>query len=143
MNLWTLRAALPSLSLEFSDDWEQRMNSSRPFVLEYAVLGDRFTWRRVPSWKPVGVVFPYEVKKDFWKPIRELVTEFASQPLQFEEPTRPVITYVLRQGPKSGRRLKDEHHDQLVAALEELARKENYEVFQALSMFDEGVLTNS
>jgi len=128
MNLWTLRAAVPSLSLEFSDDWENRMNFSRPFVMEYAILGDRFAWRRVPSWKPVGVAFPYEVRKDFWKPIRELVTEFATQPLEFEEPTRPVITYVSRQGPKSGRRLKDEHHDQLVAALEEFARKENYEL---------------
>lgn len=126
MNLWTLRAAVPSISLEFSDDWEHRMNQSRPFVLEYVVLGDRATWHRVPSWKPPGVVFPVEVREDFWKPVRELVTEFATQPIETTEPRRPVITYISRQ--QTGRRLKDKHHEQLVAALEEFARTEDYEV---------------
>lgn len=126
MNLWSLRAAVPSISLEFSDDWEHRMNQSRPFVLEYVVLGDRAAWHRVPSWKPPGVVFPVEVREDFWKPIRELVTEFATQPLGTIEPRRPVITYISRQ--QTGRRLKDKHHEQLVAALEEFAKTEDYEL---------------
>jgi hypothetical protein len=133
MNLWSLRAAVPSISLEFSDDWEHRMNQSRPFVLEYVVLGDRAAWHRVPSWKPPGVVFPVEVREDFWKPIRELVTEFATQPLGAIEPRRPVITYISRQ--QTGRRLKDKHHEQLVAALEEFAKTEDYEVNNLLFQF--------
>lgn len=90
------------------------------------MLGDRAAWHRVPSWKPPKIEFPVQVRKDYWRPIRELVTEFATQPFDTTEPTRPVITYISRQ--KTGRRLKDKHHQQLVAALEEFARTEDYEV---------------
>ncbi|KAG8897454.1 hypothetical protein FRB99_008148 [Tulasnella sp. 403] len=66
----------------------------------------------------------------WWEPIRSNVLEYAG--LQkgpdglLEQPSKLVITYIVRQGRSNA--LKEEDHLELVEALEELKRKNRWEV---------------
>lgn len=126
MNHWVLRASLPSASLEFKEDWDVRNDQMRPYLLESVILGDRAAWHRVGTWKRPPAKFPVAIREDFWRPMRELVTEFAFGKEKELAPTRPVITYISRQ--MTSRRLKESDHERLVAALKDMAERENYEV---------------
>lgn len=130
MNQWTMRAGLPSLTFEYKDDWDHRMSLQRPFILETVVLGDRAAWHRGPSLKNPQQEFPITVKDLYWEPIRQSVVAFAlppsRRPKSNADGSTPVITYISRQ--KTGRRLRDEDHDELVTALYRLGRDHGYEV---------------
>ena len=116
-----MRAALGAISLEFKDDWDSRMNTGEPFVLEHVVLGDRAAWHLGPFWKSPKTQFPLATRDHWWDPIRELVTTFAGPGDRPSNTTqKPLITYISRQN--TGRRLKEKDHHTLLAELQLLCR---------------------
>lgn len=137
MNQWVMRAGLASMSFEFKDDWSYLMSLKRPFFLENVVLGDRAAWHRGPSLKAPTQIYPMAVKDLYWEPIRQSVIAFAFPPTRRAKSktteSTPVITYISRQ--KTGRRLKDEDHENLVAALYRLGRDHGYEVSTFLASY--------
>jgi hypothetical protein len=133
MNMWTMRAGLSGMALEFQDEWDYRMSLKRPFVLEYVVLGDRAAWHRGPFWKWPGVEFPLVVRDGWWEPVRQSVVAFALPPTGKTTPGPPVITYISRQ--KTGRRLKVADHTSLVKELRNLGQEYGYEVCDFISQW--------
>lgn len=142
MNMWTMRAGIGGMALEFQNDWDYRMSLGKPFVLsihsqnsishgrysfclQYVVLGDRAAWHRGPFWKWPTTNFPLIVQDGWWEPIRQSVVAFAAPSTREETTATPVITYISRQ--KTGRRLRAQDHDNLVEALENLGREHGYE----------------
>jgi hypothetical protein len=127
MNQLVVRAALPSLAMEFNSDWVDRAASGVPFVLDRVILADRsaamlgYNWRRTQRTASNPFALPGSVH--WWAPIREAVVGFARPP-----PTDvPVITYISRQG--WGRRmLLDDAHASLVRELHRLRDERGYEV---------------
>ncbi|CCA67514.1 hypothetical protein PIIN_01343 [Serendipita indica DSM 11827] len=131
LNLWTLQAAFGGFtSLEFQSDWDQRMGLHRPFVFDTVILGDRAAWHRNPKWRELKepkALWPLRLRDNWWSPIRELVTTFAAPSLPpSRSSVKPVITYISRQ--KTSRRLRQFDHLQLVSALEDLCRKNDFEL---------------
>jgi len=127
---WVTGAGLGSMQFMFKDEWSNLMSLERPFLLEFVVLGDRAAWHRGPSLRSPAQVYPIAIKEMYWEPIRQSVVAFALPPSQHTEAkadeSAPVITYISRQ--KTGRRLRDEDHEDLVTALYRLGRDYGYKV---------------
>lgn len=103
------------------------MENSRPFVFEDVTLGDRVARHRFPTWKAPETVFPMSLRKGLvGSDKRDRGRVCNGKKDNLERTTRPVITYISRQ--MTGRRLKDEDHNRLVASLKTSAQRENYEV---------------
>jgi len=128
----------------------QYPRTARALIMDRVVLGDRATWHRGPqSPKDPELKYPLVVSRHWWAPVRRAVVEYAAGERDVVWPgeaeldaiakgrtvkrERPVITYINRQS--TGRRLLDQDHDALVAALEELGRKYDYEVVVASMEF--------
>ncbi|KIM32507.1 hypothetical protein M408DRAFT_14788 [Serendipita vermifera MAFF 305830] len=121
MNLWTIRAALGPIALEFKDEWKTWMDSEQLLVMEHVVLGDRAAWHRGSFWKSPKEEFPLVVRDRWWDPIRNSVTAFVEPAdVQANITQKPLITYVSRQN--SRRRLKTKDHNTLVSELELLCQ---------------------
>ncbi|KAL4079337.1 hypothetical protein J3A83DRAFT_4208905 [Scleroderma citrinum] len=109
MNEWILRSAFPSLTSEYLNDWKERAELGRPFILDRA-----FTLPGSPHW---------------WSTIRGDIVKFAGLDEDIGSGTShtPVITYISRQ--EWGRRmLRQEDHEKLVEELNALRDKHGYEV---------------
>ena len=134
MNQYILRAAFPSLSLEFSDDWEDRASMpSKAFVYDRVVFADRAAAMRGGRFfitgRSASEPFALPASPAWWSTIRSNVVEFAGARKDIGSGTRhtPVLTYISRQ--EWGRRmLRKEDHEKLVAALERLRDTYGYEV---------------
>jgi hypothetical protein len=132
MNQYVLRAAFPSMTLEFSDSWEERAAiKGRVFSYDRVVIGDRVAAMHGDKYSLTERVateaFKLRASPSWWNTIRMAVLEFSK--VRKNDITRhaPVITYVSRQN--WGRRmLKGEDHLQLVAALEALRDRRGLEV---------------
>jgi hypothetical protein len=129
---------------------DQYPRTARALVMDRVVLGDRAAWERSPhKIKDPEHKYPLVVSRHWWAPVRRAVVEYAAGtrgavwPGEVEldaiakgrtpKRERPVITYVNRQSTR--RRLLDQDHEALVAALEELGRKYDYEVVVASMEF--------
>ncbi|CAG7854244.1 SubName: Full=Uncharacterized protein {ECO:0000313/EMBL:CCA67516.1} [Serendipita indica DSM 11827] len=127
MNEWVLQAAFGGMSIEFQDTWDFRMNIGKPFVFELVVLGDRAASHREHSWKDPSTPLPISIKHDWWSPIRESVIAFATSGLPPKSILKkPIVTYISRQ--RTGRRLREDDHNQLVASLRQLGQRYDYEI---------------
>ncbi|KAG8897855.1 hypothetical protein FRB99_007871 [Tulasnella sp. 403] len=135
LNSFTFRAAFPSISIEDSSDWEDKAHTNRLFIYDTAALTARSAAHRVnykSTWygKPSSATGALPGSSHWWEPIRHNVLEFVGLEKQanglIERPSKPVITYISRQG--RGRCLKEKDHDQLVESLQELERKHGWEV---------------
>ena len=128
----------------------QYPSTARALVMDRVVLGDRWTRDRYPdNMKNPEHKYPLVVSRHYWAPVRRAVVESAAGTRKIVWPgeaeldamakgkttkrERPVITYVNRQS--TGRRLLEQDHDALVAALEDLGRKHDYEVVVASMEF--------
>jgi hypothetical protein len=132
MNQYVLRAAFPSMTLEFSDTWEERAAiKGRVFSYDRVVIGDRAAAMhgdKYPTTERIAAeAFKLRGSRSWWNTIRMAVLEF-SKVRQSDIPhDAPVITYVSRQN--WGRRmLKEKDHLQLVAALEALRDRRDLEI---------------
>jgi hypothetical protein len=153
---WAERASIGQggpASAETGLNVGQYPRTARALVLDRVVLGDRAAWERSPhNVKNPAHQYPLVVSRHWWAPVRRAVVEYAAGARSVvwpgeveldalltkgatEKPRgeRPVITYVNRQS--TGRRLLDQDHEALVAALEDLGRKYDYEVVVASMEF--------
>jgi len=133
MNQYILHAAFPGMGLEFAQDWEDRMNTYRPWVMDRVVFADRAAAMKGQSFlntaRYAAQAFNLPGSANWWAPVRGNVVEFTGMRKEVGRGTthKPVITYVSRQG--WGRRmLIQEDHEKLVAALKRLEREHGYEV---------------
>ncbi|OCH84340.1 hypothetical protein OBBRIDRAFT_891849 [Obba rivulosa] len=137
MNQWVLRASFPSISLEFMNDWKERADMGRPFVLDRVVFADRAAAMHgelfLRTQRTAANAFALPGSVNWWSPIRNNVVSFAG--LDDNDgavavqgvASRPVITYISRQG--WGRRmLIPEDHERLVEELYNLRDTYGYEV---------------
>jgi hypothetical protein len=129
------------MAFEFSDAWADRNHSSRPFVFDRVVIGDRIAAELSPQWadlyKYVASAFEHPGSgTNFWGPVRRALVQFLGQDQLLSDSVsqtstgergKTVITYVSRQN--WGRRvLRKEDHEKLVKVLESLERRYGYEV---------------
>lgn len=139
------RAVFPSTAFEFREVWDDRNQTSRPFVLERVIIGDRISAEYSKEWahlyKYAAPAFGIRGSSyTFWAPVRRALVQFLDldeiltedETSSVAKPTpakkeKTVITYVSRQG--WGRRtLRDADHDALVSALKGLKSRYGYEV---------------
>lgn len=137
MNQWVVRAAFPSLSMEFMNDWKERAALNRTVVLDRVVLADRAAAMHgemyLRTQRTAANAFALPGSVNWWTTIRNNVVGFSLQgdasdaaAIQGIE-TRPVITYISRQG-WNRRMLRKEDHERLVEELYKLRDEHKYEV---------------
>lgn len=131
MNQYILRAAFPSVTLEFEDTWKERAEmKGAVFAYDHVVFGDRGAAMRgeefIVTQRIAAQAFTLGGSSHWWSTIRNAVVEFAGL-LQSDLEGPPVITYVSRQN--WGRRmLRDTDHKKLVVGLDALKKKYGYEI---------------
>ncbi|KAI1798393.1 hypothetical protein LXA43DRAFT_968715 [Ganoderma leucocontextum] len=137
MNQWVVRAAFPSLSMEFMNDWKERAALNRTVVLDRVVLADRAAAMHgemyLRTQRTAANAFALPGSVNWWTTIRNNVVGFSLQgeatdaaAVQGIE-TKPVITYISRQG-WNRRMLLQADHERLVQELYKLRDAHGYEV---------------
>ncbi|KIK91684.1 hypothetical protein PAXRUDRAFT_617656 [Paxillus rubicundulus Ve08.2h10] len=133
MNQWVLRSAFPSLSAEYSADWQDRAEMGRPVMLDRVIFSDRAAAMNGAEFLRTGRIaseaFDLPGSVHWWNTIRSEVIKFSGLDGQIGAGTthNPVITYISRQ--EWGRRmLIPEDHEKLVGELYNLRDKYGYEV---------------
>ncbi|TDL23890.1 hypothetical protein BD410DRAFT_786558 [Rickenella mellea] len=140
LNPWMTRAAFPSLSMEFEDDWTDRSQTHRPYMFERLLVADRSAAEHGESfkktWRTASQAFELSASKYFWEPVRRNVLDFSGLAAEWVNGPNPgalhrrqqfVVTYISRQG--WGRReLLQEHHERLVHELMKLKNQFGIEV---------------
>lgn len=128
------KAAFPLLGLMYKEDWEDYALMEVPFVFEKLVVADFGAAGRSANDVPpfslplVGL----NASKEWWEPIRQNLAKFLhvnhhTQKLNSGQ-EKTVVTYISRQGARSGSRLRRADHDALVSALETLHESNDFEV---------------
>ncbi|TFY62377.1 hypothetical protein EVG20_g6724 [Dentipellis fragilis] len=133
MNQWVLRTAFPSVKMEFSQDWEDRVAMGVPLVFDRILIADRAAAINGENFgrtqRTAAEPFALPGSPNWWSTYRNNVIEFSGLNSSVGEGTRgkPVITYISRQG--WGRRmLIQEDHERLVEELYRLRDEKGYEV---------------
>ncbi|KAJ6620732.1 hypothetical protein B0H10DRAFT_2020318 [Mycena sp. CBHHK59/15] len=133
MNQLVLRSSFPDLTMEFLDDWDDRVKMGVPFVFDRVVLADRSAAMRAYNYqryqRTAAVAFPLPGSMNWWMTIRNNVVQFAGMDPTTGSGTtsNPVITYISRQA--WGRRmLIKEDHELLVKELYRLRDENGWEV---------------
>lgn len=126
------------MSIETSEDWDDRRKMQTVFAFERVVLADRAAASEgdpfKATWRTASNTFELPGNENWWLPIRRSVLEFSGVPERWIVGPDPgsgydnyVITYISRQD--WGRRmLKSEDHEVLVRELFDLRDKYGYEV---------------
>ncbi|KAJ7058167.1 hypothetical protein C8F01DRAFT_1027665 [Mycena amicta] len=121
------------VTMEFRDDWDDRIKMGVPFVLERVVLADRSATMRAYNFlryqRTAAVPFALPGSVYWWQTIRNNVIQFAGINLRDGSSTTstPVITYISRQA--WGRRtLIQADHERLVKELYRLRDTHGWEV---------------
>ncbi|KAG8986667.1 hypothetical protein FRB93_005189 [Tulasnella sp. JGI-2019a] len=134
VNHVVLRAAFPSIAIEYEWDWDERASTAKPFVMDRVILTARSTTERAkgfdPDAKMLALADRLPKSPYWWTPIRKQVLEFVGASPETIMPSgteKPVITYISRQG-SPGRKLADKSHRSLVKALQDLQAQHGYEV---------------
>jgi hypothetical protein len=131
MNQWVLRSAFPSVTAEYSADWQDRAELGRPIILDRVVFSDRSAAMRGETFQRTGrtasEAFALPGGVHWWNIIRDAVTKFSGLDDDFDKESTPVITYISRQ--EWGRRtLIQEDHEKLVEELYKIRDKYGVEV---------------
>ncbi|KAJ7125779.1 hypothetical protein C8R43DRAFT_1212110 [Mycena crocata] len=148
-NAYFLRAAFPSMTVEVSADWQDRVASTsgseigRAWHFPLVLLADRSAAFRGPicgshtqrtaanAWIPMARAGKIDLIGNWWASMRATVLRYAGgMPQEDMQPTLQapetvVITYINRQGTR--RHLADQDNVALVAAMEELVARKNSE----------------
>ncbi|KAJ6584674.1 hypothetical protein B0H19DRAFT_1206422 [Mycena capillaripes] len=133
MNQLVLRSTFPEVTMEFRDDWDDRVKMGVPFVFERVILADRSAAMRAYNFqryqRTAAVPFALPGSVNWWMTIRNNVVQFAGMDLNDGRSTtaRPVITYISRQ-PWGRRTLIEADHEQLVKELYRLGDEHDWEV---------------
>ncbi|KAG8848042.1 hypothetical protein FRB96_001334 [Tulasnella sp. 330] len=132
-----LRAAFPSIAVEYIGDWHDRASTQKAIYMDRVVLTARTTSLRSKKYDPdakmISVADNLPKSPYWWCPIRRQVLEFSGAPeevISLNPSGKPVITYISRQGwgVAGGRKLLASAHDSLAEALKGLEASHGYEV---------------
>jgi len=133
MNQWVLRSAFPSLTAEYSDDWQDRASMGRPIMLDRVIFTDRAAAVHGSNYKATGRTAsePSALpgSAHWWSTMRASVIRVCGldSDIVGDMAQTPVITYISRQD--WGRRmLIPEDHERLVEELYKLRDTYGYEV---------------
>ncbi|KAH7883159.1 hypothetical protein F5I97DRAFT_1815379 [Phlebopus sp. FC_14] len=133
MNQWVLRSTFPSLSAEYSADWQDRAEMGGVVMLDRVIFSDRAAAMRgenfVRTGRTASEAFGLPGSAHWWSTVRNNVVKFSGVDEQVGAGTtdQAVITYISRQD--WGRRmLKPQDHEKLVEELYKLRDKYGYEV---------------
>lgn len=100
-----------------------------PFVMERIVVADRTAAEK--SLDPNQPIFAPSMTLEgspyWWEPIRRALTGYYDL-REGGATSRPVVTYLHRQGETNGPRLQDNDHELLLRALRNMARANGYEL---------------
>lgn len=131
MNQWVLRSAFPSVTAEYSADWQDRAEMGRPLILDRVIFSDRSAAMKGDTFIRTGRIaseaFALPGSVHWWNIIRGAVAKFSGLDEDFDKPSTPVITYVSRQE-WMRRKLIQEDHDKLVKELYKLRDQHGVEV---------------
>ncbi|KAI6116078.1 hypothetical protein F5141DRAFT_1100982 [Pisolithus sp. B1] len=133
MNEWVLRSTFPSLTSEYLNDWDERAELGRPFILDRVIFSDRAAAMHGQGFlstdRIAAEAFELPGSLHWWSTIRNNVIKFAGldEDVYAGITDSPVITYISRQ--EWGRRmLRNEDHERLVKELYALRDEHGYEV---------------
>ncbi|KAI5988065.1 hypothetical protein EDD15DRAFT_2290886 [Pisolithus albus] len=133
MNEWVLRSTFPSLTSEYLNDWNERAELGRPFMLDRVIFSDRAAAMHGQGFlstdRIAAEAFELPGSPQWWSTIRNNVVKFAGldEDVYAGITDSPVITYISRQ--EWGRRmLRNEDHEKLVKELYALRDNHGYEV---------------
>ena len=123
------KAAFPRLTSLYYEDWEDYHKMEVPFVLERIVVADRTAAQE--SLDPNQPVFAPSMTLEgspyWWEPIRRALAGYYDLN-EGDASSKPVVTYLHRQGEADGPRLPDNDHELLVRSLKNMARANGYEL---------------
>lgn len=135
---FTLKAAFPSLTVFYQDDWEDFHKIGAPFVLERVVVADREAAAAEAHRKarvgdvPWAGVFLEEQQgnqnrhagglgEEWMEPVRKSLVEYFGLAGKGKEKKKKVVTYVHRQNANAGGlRLSNADHEALMRELKKL-----------------------
>ncbi|KAJ7505581.1 hypothetical protein B0H11DRAFT_2154339 [Mycena galericulata] len=125
MNQLVLRSSFPDVTMEFRDDWDDRVKMNVPFVFERVVLADRSAAMRAYNYqryqRTAAVPFGLPGSVNWWMTVRNSVVQFAGMELDDGRSTSTT--------PAWGRRtLLKEDHERLVKELYRLRDEHGWEV---------------
>lgn len=80
MNSFLMRAIFPSISFEYSNDWNDRIDTERPFKYDRVVIADRAAAFRGPefakTWRTASEAATLGGSRYWWAPVRRNLLEF-------------------------------------------------------------------
>ena len=131
MNEWVLRSSFPSVTAEYSADWQDRAEMGRPMILDRVIFSDRSAAMKGYDFLRTGRIaseaFALQGSVHWWSIIRGAVAKFTGLDEDLDDGSTPVITYISRQ--EWGRRtLIQEDHEKLVKELYKLRDQYGVEV---------------
>ncbi|KAL7410113.1 hypothetical protein BDY24DRAFT_187218 [Mrakia frigida] len=124
LNAWFMATIAPTMAVEDSMQWNDRSRSENLFIFDEIVIVDRWASHRhnptARSWNKMnGDVFrDLPAPPDWWVPVRKSMMKMVGiEDVDFK--LKATVLYISRQA-ASKRRLSDESHEALVAALASL-----------------------
>lgn len=80
MNSFLMRAIFPSISFEYRNDWNDRVDTERPFKFDRVVIADRAAAFRGPefakTWRTASEAATLGGSRYWWAPVRRNLLEF-------------------------------------------------------------------
>ncbi|KAF9456415.1 hypothetical protein BDZ94DRAFT_1229680 [Collybia nuda] len=136
---YLLKAAFPSLTVMYLEDWEDYHKLELPFLIERIVVADREAAetsmdKNEPA---LSSAFRLDASQHWWEPVRQTLVSYFGE--GDNKSAKKVVTYLHRQGEETGVKLHDEDHQALLQALTKIGKKHGYEVHVVSSRTDETV----
>lgn len=124
---YTAKAAFPSLTVMYREDWQDYHAMEVPFVFERLVIADRsVALKDVKEGQPAYIsTMQLEASDHWWEPVRKNLAQYVGE----NDGRKPIkaFTYLHRQG-ADGAKLTDRDHNALVKALQNFGSKHGYDV---------------
>lgn len=133
---YLLKAAFPSLTVMYLEDWEDYHKLELPFLIERIVVADREAAEASgdKGQPALASAFQLSASQNWWEPVRQTLMSYFGEP---DEKSKKVVTYLHRQGEETGVKLREEDHQALLRALSKMGQKDGYEVHVVSSRTDE------
>ncbi|KAH9478453.1 hypothetical protein JR316_0008908 [Psilocybe cubensis] len=122
------KVALPQLTVEYYEDWEDYQKIGIPFVYERLVVADRRAAEEnvEEGWPAYASAFDLDASEYWWEPVRKNVAQFLGE-YDVKPGAKKVITYLHTQS-DSGAKLSRANHDALIKALQSMSDRQGYEL---------------
>ncbi|KAF8448686.1 hypothetical protein L210DRAFT_3388753 [Boletus edulis BED1] len=132
MNQWVFRSVFPSITAEYSADWQDRAEMGHPLILDRVIFTDRSAAMKGQEFFRTGRIasepFTLPGSVHWWNLIRGAVSKFSGLDTNLYQGSKPVITYISRQEWRGRRKLIQEDHENLVKELYKLRDQHGVEV---------------